>query len=220
MSSKKLSRHDIKRPDEFVTFFSRVLGWVQDNIAVVASATAVILLVAFGAVAITQMSESTNQEADYRYGKAVTEFHTAQSLTGEARREALEASLQSLQDTFEKFKGSRAADYALVSIGQANFELGKYEQAASAFEQAVIKFEKDPSFRAMALVGAGKAYEGMISFDKALDAYQRANAIDGNPYSEVLRNDIGRLEVFQKQIENRRARAAAAAAAATQATGN
>lgn len=211
MSGKKQSRHDLKKPDEFVSLFSQVIDWVRGNIAVAGIAVGAVLLGSVGAIAYVQHGNSRSDEAAYKYGKAVTEFHKAMAKSGEERNAALETSLANLQVAYDSNPGSRAGAFSILSIGQANFELSKYEQAANAFEKASQVFEDEPNFRAMALVGAGKSWEATRAYDKALDAYQKANAIDGNPYAEVLKGDIGRLKVYKEQRDRFEAAKAAAA---------
>lgn len=218
MSTKKLSRHDLKKPDEFVSIATQAVEWVQSNVKVVAGVIAAVVLLAVGALAFVQQQRGKADEAYFKWGQAADQLHQAaigEHGEGEAKAKAIEESLTKLQSVYDEHRGTRAADYALISIGEANFQLRKYEQAANAFETAITKFDDEPNFKSLALVGAGKSWEAMRNFDKALDYYQRANAVSGNPYNEVLKGDVGRLKVLREQMGQFKAASQAAAAAAT-----
>lgn len=218
MSTKKLSRHDLKKPDEFVSVATQVVEWMQENVKTVFAIFGVAVLIAVGALAFVQQQRGKADEAFFRWGQAADQLHEAaigEHGDGAARDKSVEEALTKLQGVYDEYRGTRAADYALVSIGEANFQLRKYEQSANAFESAIGRFDDDANFRALALVGAGKAWEAMRNFDKALDYYQRANAVSGNPYQEVLKGDVGRLKVLKEQMGQMKAASQAAAAAAT-----
>jgi tetratricopeptide (TPR) repeat protein len=213
--AKKVTRHDLKKPDEFISFGTRAIEYVQQNAKVVAAAAAVVLLVSVAAIALVQMTTGKADEAAFRYGQVSDELRQASALHGEERTEKLSEALKKLEEIYETYPGTRSADYALLQIGQANFELRKYEQAANAFETASKRFDEQPNFKAMALQGAGKSHEAMRNYNKALDFYQRTNAVEGNPYQEVLKADIGRIKVYQEQADA----AKAALNSATESTG-
>lgn len=218
MSTKKLSRHDLKKPDEFISIATQAVEWVQANVKTVAAIAAAVVLLAVGVLAFVQQQRGKTDEAYYQWGQAADQLHQAaigEHGEGEAKDKAIEEALTKLQGVYDAHRGTRAADYALISIGEANFQLRKYEQGANAFESAIAKFDDEPNFKALALVGAGKSWEAMRNFDKALEYYQRANAISGNPYNEVLKGDVGRLKVLKEQMGQLKAASQAAAAAAT-----
>lgn len=216
MSTKKLSRQDLKKPDEFISVATQAVEWVQTNVKTVAAVVGVVVLVAVGVLAFVQQQRGKADEAYFKWGQAADQLHqagTGEHGEGEARDKSIEEALTKLQAVYDEHRGTRAADYALISIGEANLMLHKYEQAANAFESAVPRFDDEPSFKALALVGAGKSWEAMRNFDKALDYYQRANAVSGSPYQEVLKGDVGRLKVLQEQMNQMKAAMPAAPAA-------
>lgn len=218
MSTKKLSRHDLKKPDEFISVATQAVEWVQSNVKTVAAVLGVAVLVAVGVLAFVQQQRGKAEEAYFKWGQAADQLHEAaigEHGDGAARDKSIEEALTKLQAVYDEHRGTRAADYALLSIGEANFQLRKYEQAVNAFESAGTRFDDEANFKALALVGAGKSWEAMRNFDKALDYYQRANAVSGNPYQEVLKGDVGRLKVLKEQMGQLKAASQAAAAAAT-----
>lgn len=222
MSTKKVSRHDLKQPDEFLSVATRAVDWVQANVKTVFIAAGVLVLVAIAVAAFVQQQRSKADEAFFKWGQAADAFHKAIATddhgvgAAAAKEKAANEALTKLQAVYDEYRGTRAADFALLTIGEANFQLHKYEQSANAFETAIPKFDEEPNYKALAFVGAGKAWEAMHNFDKALDYYQRANAIPNNPYSEVLKGDVGRLKVLQEQLGQMKAAAAAAATAPAQ----
>jgi tetratricopeptide (TPR) repeat protein len=199
--TKKLTRHDMKKPDEFVSLGTHAFEWVQDNVKIVALLVGAVLVVAVGTLAFVQYSHGQSDKAMFEYGSAVDAFNKAVVLTGTERKQGVEAAAEKLQGVYDTYRNTRAADYALLSLGEAQFALGKFEQAANAFEKAAGQFEKEPNFKSLALVGAGKSYEAQRNLEKALAFYTRANAIEGNPYKDALKGDVSRLNVYKDQMQ-------------------
>lgn len=205
MSSKRFDRHDLKRPDAFVDFVMRQFNWARRHLQTVGGVLGLILILLVAGFAFAQYRQSAAREAFYHYGKADAELREAMHKSGPERQQAIEEAVTKLQTLYDANRSTRAAAFTLFSIGQAYFELRRYEQAANAFETAAKEFDDDPNFKAMALAGAAKSWEALRQVDKALDAYSRANAIEGNPYAEMIKSDMGRLKVYQESARPARA---------------
>ena len=117
MSAKKLTRHDLKKPDEFVSFATHAFEWMQQNVKAVFAIVAVVLLVAVGLLAFVQYNRGQNDKAMYDYGRATDALHKAMALTGKEREKGVADASAKLQQVFENYRNTRAADFALLSVG-------------------------------------------------------------------------------------------------------
>ncbi len=210
MSEKRLTRHDIKKPDTFQTTMNRVFDWVRGHASSVVGIVLIVVLVAAGGLGYGYYAESKQEEARYQYARLAETLDQAVQAPEAERAERLKKVVGELEAYFENYRNTDAASLALVSVGDAYYRLNRFEEAANAFQKAAERFESQPSFKSMALMQAGKAWEAMRNYERALDYYQRANAVDVSPYASVLASDIGRVQVYLER--NRVVREATAAA--------
>jgi tetratricopeptide (TPR) repeat protein len=201
MSGSRFDRRSLKRPDSFISFTYKRIDWLRDNAISMAGAVAVVVIIAAATVGYIYIRDSNENAASYQYGKLVTKVDTALELTGAERQVALTEAARELELFYDGNRGADVGGFSLLTIGKVYFSLGRFEQAANAYDQASRTFAKAPNFQAMAFVGAGKSWEAMRQFDKALDAYQRANAIEPNPFGDIIKSDIGRVRVYRDSIQ-------------------
>ncbi len=198
MSVNKIDRRALKKPDQFQVFVLGLFDKLRANATPIVGAVVAALVIAVGIVAFIQFGEGKAEEAQYRFGSLQQKVTEARAMdSSEARSEALREVARDLQTFYSEYEGTDAGRNALFTIGQVHFSLGNHESAANAFEQAAKRTGKLPNFQAMAFVEAGKSWEALGQYDKAIEFYQKAGAIEGNPYAQVVENDIARLKALQ-----------------------
>ncbi len=192
----RLTRKDLRQPDEFQTLSRQALEFVEENRnAVIAALTAVIVLL-LAIVAYRMISQSREASAsaayaqarallaDKKYGDAAVKFEDVASRYGSTsygslalleRANALLLADQSADavTAYERFlQSSPPTDYlrqlAHTRLGYANEKLGKFADAERAFTTATT--EPGP-FAAEALFGAARNAEAGGNTDKAKELY-------------------------------------------------
>lgn len=200
MSVKKVTRQELKRPDRFVAFFLRQSENLRSNTGPIVAVVVALLVTFVGGVAWLKYKADAEDAAHYAYAVLFEQAHEAMNMEfGPERQEALRDVASELQSFYSDHDNTQAGKLSLLTIGHVQFERGNHEVAIDAFEKAADRITGNPRFKAIAYVGAGKSYEALRNFDRALEFYQRASMVEGNPYDRVLENDMGRLAAYQQR---------------------
>lgn len=178
-------KNPAKQEDEFVSFwhkaFQRIAPYAQ-RIGVTLATAVVIILVVWG---VSSYLESRTQAAAEQFTIAV-KVYEAELLpaTGEppkakegdpprykTEKERAEATLAELDKLDKEWGGTKAAKSARLFRGSVLFELGRYDDAAAAYEKALSE-AATPSVRAIAAEGLGLCDEARNKLDDALTHYK------------------------------------------------
>ena len=215
MSSDKLSRKEIRNPDPFVRVTSHFWAKIIENQKTVGLgllAVFVVFLVAAGAVRMTQ---SSARDAGAALARAM-----------ELSRRPVEGSMEALQDPTaeEKFKtaqekyeaiakamdevrkahaGKQAAITATVFWADAQYQLGKFDDAIAGYQQFLGESKPDDALRILANEGLGYAYEGKKDLEKAREAFEKmSKEAVGEPAKARAAYHLARiLEAQGKKVE-------------------
>lgn len=184
MSSEKVDRKEIRNPDAF----QRVSGELWNKLI---ERQKIVGLALLGAVALFLVIALV---ARHNQGQAREAGGALASALALANR-PVEGSLEALQDpTAEKFKtfqeknealakaldevrakhsGTEAATTATLFFGDAQFHLGKLDEAAKAYDDFLAKAGEGDALRTLALEGQGYVFEAKKELDKALEAFDK-----------------------------------------------
>ncbi len=194
----RLTRKDLRQPDEFQTLSRQALAFVETNRTAVIAALAAIIVLLLAIVAYRMISQSreASASAEYtearglltnkKYGDAAIKFEDIATRYGGTsygplavleRANALLLADQAADavTAYEKFlQSSPPTDYlrqlAHTRLGYANEKLGKPADAERMFTTAAS--EPGP-FAAEALLGAARNAEAGNETDKAKDLYSQ-----------------------------------------------
>jgi tetratricopeptide (TPR) repeat protein len=201
----RISRKDLKQPDEFVTLVDRAAVLFRENLDRVllgAVATVVIFLIVFGLYFYHQHQSRLTAEAfydavgalerkDYKAAERdftqLAEEHPHATLGRLARFYSANAYLAESQpakarDAIQTYLADGAQplfrQLALTQLGVANEDLGEYRRAHDAYIEAAAL---DGPQKVRAQLGAARALVRMGDKQGAIAAYRRF--IDENPYA-------------------------------------
>ena len=205
--TEKLTRKDLRQPDEFQTLSRQALEWVEQNRNAVIAALAAIIVVLIAVVAYRMISQSREASAatayaearallnDKKYTDAAARFdevanrYSSTSYGALALLERGNALLLSGQpadavSAYERYlQSSPPTDYLRqlghARLGYAHEQLGKPGEAEQSFAAAAA--EPGP-FTAEALFGAARNAEAAGDTAKAKDLY--AQLLEKHPTSE------------------------------------
>jgi tetratricopeptide (TPR) repeat protein len=168
VTHRKLRRKELRQPDEFITFFENLRGFLLDNVVrVIIGACAAIALAAIGFGVYFYMQYRDRLVADQFY-EAITaldhkEYKTAATDFTKLAEDHPGASL------------GRLARFYLASCYMADKDPAKARDALNEY----LAGDDRPAFKSLALVQLGVAYEDLGQFQQAHQAYSEAAKLPG-----------------------------------------
>jgi tetratricopeptide (TPR) repeat protein len=181
----KLTRKDLKAPDEFITATGRILSIAAQHfrtISFILGGIIVCVVIVWGVIA---------------YFHAVERDALASLSPIEAQlRNATEAqaipatSVERLQQIAHQFGAGRARGYAWLYLGHVHYHQGDYGAAATAYAQAAAEARPVSLLWTLASLGTAYALEANGEFKQAQAAYQRV--IDAKPMGFAVEAYLGK----------------------------
>jgi tetratricopeptide (TPR) repeat protein len=181
-TTKKISRKEIKEPDEFISFWSRAIEFAQlhtSEIVIGVASAVVILLLIWAGISYRERREA---EASELVGQAQSLLRSSspggerQQAEGQKPGEGLEAREQGreiLERVVEDFKRTKASQTARILLGQIYYEKGEYDAAVGTYDDFLKRGTGKPELTAMAWEGLAYAHEARGDFAKALGCYEK-----------------------------------------------
>lgn len=197
--AKRYTRKELKREDEFVTFWHHVYEWMRGSTQPILIGLAVAAVVILGgslwnnhrdkreAEATRMLSQamrvySTDLTADEEMAKKLTaEDGVPRFKTADERRKATLDDLQQIQSRFGK---TGAAHEAVLVRAGVLFDGGQYDDAIAAYGDYLKDTESDNRMRMMAREGRGYSFEAKGQLDQALDEYRKLENEAGDIYKD------------------------------------
>lgn len=170
---KRITKKQLKEPDEFITLTERAFIFIREHSRKVAGG-GILLLVLILAFIVFQMWDKKKEE------EAAREFGVATGLYERGVAQAREGSIQGDKDVLAKFdeiitKFPRTSSgrFSLLYKGNVYLRKGEFDEAIKAYAAFLDKSGKERLYRYFAWEGLGHAYEGKKDYAKALEAYQK-----------------------------------------------
>ena len=182
---KRISRKELKQPDEFQSFVANAQQFLRSNLQQVIVSSSIVLAAGALAVGIYYYEVHRDTLAGDRFYSAIGELNQKNYTQAEADFQKL------AQDEPEREVGKLARFY----LGSAYFQEGQLEKARDALV-AYVPDAKDDLFASMAYEDLGVIYEKMGDLKKAQGAYAQAAAIPG-PEQPRAQLQVARLMAAQ-----------------------
>jgi tetratricopeptide (TPR) repeat protein len=164
----KLTRKDLKAPDEFITLTGRFLSFATQHLRVIGltlGAVAACAIVIWGLLAYVHGLE---QEA------FASLWQIEAQLRSTADTDVLPpASVERLHHITQQFGAGEARGYAWLYLGHTYYRQGDFAAAVSAYQQAVAHTRPTDLLWSLASLGTAYGLEASGDFRQAQDAYQR-----------------------------------------------
>jgi tetratricopeptide (TPR) repeat protein len=178
---KKISRKELKQPDEFQSFVANAQEFLRSNLQQVIVSASIVF--AAGALAVGVYYYEVHRDA-----LAGDRFYTAIAELNQKNYKQAEGDFEKLaQDEPGREVGKLSRFY----LGSAYFQEGQLDKARDALI-AYVPDAKDDLFASMAYQDLGVIYEKMGDLPKAQGAYAQAAAIPG-PEQARAQLEVARL---------------------------
>jgi tetratricopeptide (TPR) repeat protein len=181
----RLTRKDLKAPDEFITATGRLLSFAGQHlwtITLVLGGGIACVVVVWGLLA-------------YFRGIERDAFASLWQVEGQLRgapdaNTVPAASVERLQQITHQLGAGQARGYAWLYLGHVHYRKGDYGAAATAYQQAVAQSQPPHLLWALAALGTAYALEASGEFKQAQEAYQRV--IDAKPMGFLMEAYLGK----------------------------
>jgi len=165
---RKLSRKELKQPDEFISLLDRTLDFAQQNLTR-------IVLGAAGLIAVVALVFAFQFYRQHQERLAAADFYDALGALDHKDYKAAEQGFSKLADSRPHRTLGRLSRFYLASTYLDLGEPAKAREALAAYLDA----DGPAPFTQLALCQLGVANEELGDFKRARDAYVRAAAIEG-----------------------------------------
>jgi tetratricopeptide (TPR) repeat protein len=201
----RLSRKDLRAPDEFITVTGRVINLVGEHLRTIAFVIGVIIaciIVAWGLLT-------------YLHGVEQAAFRSIWQVEAQLRNAAdgavvPTASVERLQEITHQFGAGGARGYAWLYLGHVHYRQGDYRAAVTAYEQSAALSQAPALLWSIASMGSAYALEASQEFKAAQEAYQRV--VDAKPMGFLLEAYLGKARTAEQSQDRETALAAYTAA--------
>ncbi len=168
VTHRKLRRKELRQPDEFITFFENLRSFLLDNLVrVIIGACAAIVLAAIG-VGVYFYTQ-------YRDRLVADQFYEAITALDHKEYKTAETDFSKLAEDHPHASLGRLARFYLAGCYMAEKEPAKARDALNQY----LAGDDRPTFKSLALLQLGVAYEDLGQFQQAHQTYSEAAILPG-----------------------------------------
>ena len=175
----RISRRDLKGPDEFISTFGRTVAWCKENrskVAVGAIGVIAVVALALGTRAYLQWEENKSARDLWPTLNRAQELLQAPSAANPSQLAAVE---QFLQGHVGRYPNTRSTVYAFYYLGSIAFSRGNFDLAITQFRAGIATGKEAGIMRYLLREGIASSYEAKGDLTAAAAAYRDAGAVAG-----------------------------------------
>lgn len=181
----KLTRKDLKAPDEFITATGRILSFAGQHlhtISLILGGIIVCVVVVWGLLVYFRGIERDAFTSLWQIEVQLRSATDANAIPA--------TSVERLQQIAHQFGVGEARGYAWLYLGHVHYRQGNYGAAATAYPQAAAQAQPTSLLWTLASLGTAYALEASGEFIQAQEAYQRV--IDAKPMGFLMEAYLGK----------------------------
>lgn len=178
MVTKKITRKEIKQPDEFITLWSRVFEFAVQHKKEAFWILGGLLALAILISAWTVYSQTREQKAMALLGEAqelLGSALTEQNKEGAAKDP--EKATELLRRLAEEYGGSHAAQMGRVLLGNVYYHQGEVARAIETFREFLDRGYDVPELKGLVWEGLAYCYEALGRYEEAAEHYRNASDV-------------------------------------------
>lgn len=187
----RLTRKDLKAPDEFITLTGRLLSYMSQHLRTLGLISAGVVAGVILVWALFAYIRGIEREA------FASLWHIERQLRSTANGSTISAAAaERLQQIAQQFGAGEARGYAWLYLGHMRYRQMDYTTAVAAYQQVVAQVQPTSLFWPLASLGMAYALEAGGDSQQAQDAYQRV--IDARPLGFILEAYLGKGRVAEQ----------------------
>jgi len=168
VAEQRLSRKEIRQPDQFISFSVQIIDWTKAHTRYLIYSALGILVVAALLTGWSAWQKHREQQAEIALYEATKLINVSTRTTNRSQ------AIEQLQKLVSDYKSTPAAALAYWHLGHLYFEGGEYTAALTAYKQAQQRFTKTslPLMLALVALDVGYAQEASSSCDQAITSFE------------------------------------------------
>ncbi len=168
VTHRKLRRKELRQPDEFITFFENLRSFLLDNLVQV-------IIGACAAIALAAIGVGVYFYTQYRDRLVADQFYEAITALDHKEYKTAETDFSKLAEDHPHASLGRLARFYLAGCYMAEKEPAKARDALNQY----LAGDDRPTFKSLALLQLGVAYEDLGQFQQAHQTYSEAAKLPG-----------------------------------------
>ena len=194
MDNIKITRKDLKRPDEFVLFTTKAYHFAVLNQMRIFYGLIAILVIIAGLVILQNYKMNRESKASNILFEASS---SAREIFNNNTKDQIKPKLESREELFnkaitnfdiiiQKYSSTDSAVYANFYKGNLLFQNGKFDEAVNSFKNALKKLSNNERSKGLVLMNIGYSYEGLNNYQEALKFFEEASKLKLSPEKDLL----------------------------------
>lgn len=168
VTHRKLRRKELRQPDEFITFFENLRSFLLDNLVQV-------IIGACAAIALAAIGVGVYFYTQYRDRLVADQFYEAITALDHKEYKTAETDFSKLAEDHPHASLGRLARFYLAGCYMAEKDPAKARDALNQY----LAGDDRPTFKSLALLQLGVAYEDLGQFQQAHQTYSEAAILPG-----------------------------------------
>ena len=209
VKGKKITRRQIRQPDEFFSTTEHLLLFVRDHLKKIVVGVGIIVVIVAAFVLFRIWEEKKENEAQQKLNLAMEMVQLVSSPYREGSPVEYKNALTKMEEIVKAFPRTSSGKFALLYKGNIHLKLGEFDEAIKAYDAFLSQSGSERLYNLLALEGLGYAYEGKKDYGKAIEAYQRIVATDQGFQAREARLKMGhcyeKLGMNKEALENYKA---------------
>ncbi|MGB2928901.1 MAG: tetratricopeptide repeat protein [Desulfobacterales bacterium] len=194
MAKKRVSRsrkRDLNEPDEFISFWTKVFGWISEYKLLFSSALGVMVVIIIVIIGMVYFIKKSEDKAFALLQQGITNYQT--ELKNNTPEKAFLDAGKDLQRVMDKYSNRDAGKLAGFIYANICYAAKDYDKAIELYNKSLINFNDELFIKDLILNGLGYAYKAKKDFKTAAGYFEIiASAPDYTIKDEALFN-LGEL---------------------------
>jgi tetratricopeptide (TPR) repeat protein len=183
--AKKVSRKDLKEPDEFLSFTARAFSWLNEQKVILIIGVAAVGLVIIGSYIWQWYAESREKKASVAFieAKEILAAPVIPKIEGmenaviegsyPSDEEKYKAAIKELEKVTQEHSSSSTSILAIYFIGESYLRLGEYDKAIEKLKEYLTREGENGELAAFAMEGIAVSLEALGKDADAKQQYKR-----------------------------------------------
>jgi tetratricopeptide (TPR) repeat protein len=173
MAKKRVSRsrkRDLNEPDEFISFWTKVFGWISEYKLIFSSALGVMVVVIIVIMGMVYFIKKSEDKAFALLQQGIVNYQTKlETSTPEIAYLDVKKDFQLILDKYSNRAGGKLAGFIYANICYAEKD---YDKAIELYNQSLANFNGELFIKDLILNGLGYAYLSKKDFKNAAKYFE------------------------------------------------